>query len=303
VTPDVVILGNLLVDDLVFADGQTRLGQAGGAVLYAALAARVWGARVGCVSVAGSDYPQAMLDRMEACGIDLAGVSRWDRPGVRAWLLYEHGARQLIHRLGCPSHEEVSPSAEQIPVDWRSARAMHLAPMPLAVQRTLLTSLADCGAFVSVDPHHPVTDETLPEWRSVLAHADAFFPGEDELRIPEATTNPQAVLPRLVSGRLRFVALTQGAKGGLLYDARDRRFHSWSARTERLVGPTGAGDAFAAGFVTAHAAGLPVERCLQRAQVTASFALEAWGPDGLVSATPESAADRYREWERREARA
>lgn len=295
-TPDVVVLGNLLVDDLVFADGQTRLGQAGGAVLYAALAAHVWGARVGCVSVAGNDYPQAMLDRLEASGVDLAGVSRWDRPGVRAWLLYEDGARQLIHRLGCPSHDEVSPSPAQIPGEWRSARAMHLAPMPFAVQRALLASLADSGAFVSVDPHRPVTEETLPEWRSVLAQADAFFPGEDELLISEATTNPRAVLPRLVSGRLRFVALTRGAKGGLLYDARDGRFHTWSARSERFVDPTGAGDAFAIGFVVAHLEGLPVERCLRRAHVTASLAVESWGPEGLMAATAASATCRLHEW-------
>ena len=45
-TPDLVLLGNLLVDDVVFADGSTRMGQAGGAMLYAALAASLWGVRV-----------------------------------------------------------------------------------------------------------------------------------------------------------------------------------------------------------------------------------------------------------------
>ena len=35
VTPDLVVLGNLLVDDIVFADGRTRMGEAGGATLYA----------------------------------------------------------------------------------------------------------------------------------------------------------------------------------------------------------------------------------------------------------------------------
>ena len=37
-TLDLVIAGNLLVDDLVFQSGQTRMGEPGGAVLYAALA-------------------------------------------------------------------------------------------------------------------------------------------------------------------------------------------------------------------------------------------------------------------------
>ena len=37
--PSIVLLGNLLVDDLVFPDGTTRMGQAGGALLYDALGA------------------------------------------------------------------------------------------------------------------------------------------------------------------------------------------------------------------------------------------------------------------------
>ena len=34
-TPSLVLLGNLLVDDIVFPDGSTRMGQPGGAKLYA----------------------------------------------------------------------------------------------------------------------------------------------------------------------------------------------------------------------------------------------------------------------------
>lgn len=55
--PTLVLLGNLLVDDIVLADGRTLLGEPGGAVLHAALAASLWDARVGLVSVVGSDYP------------------------------------------------------------------------------------------------------------------------------------------------------------------------------------------------------------------------------------------------------
>lgn len=299
-TPDVVIIGNLLVDDLVFEDGQTRLGQAGGAVLYAALAARIWQPRVGCVSVAGADYPKPMLDRLDARGIDLSAVRRTDGPGVRTWLLYEPAGRQLVHRLGCPSHEEVSPDPADIPASWRSARAVHLGPMPFTAQRSLLESLAGSGAFVSVDPHLPVTGETLPAWRSALSMADAFFPSEDELLI-DPTADPRLVLAQLATGRLRFVALTQGARGGLLYDAHDGSVRSWTARADQIADPTGAGDAFAVGFVAAYLDGLPLDLCLRRGRVTASFALETWGPEGLLAATEASAVSRFREWEADEA--
>ena len=86
--PSIVLLGNLLVDDVVLADGTTRMGQAGGALLYGALGATVWESRPGLVSVLGDDYPARRAEKLRAAR------RRSDRPslgrsGVRTWLLYE----------------------------------------------------------------------------------------------------------------------------------------------------------------------------------------------------------------------
>jgi cytidine kinase len=292
-----VLLGNLLVDDVVFSDGSTRMGEPGGAIMYGALGAAIWGTSVGCVSLVGTDYPLTMLDALEKRGVDLSGVHRLRGPGVRTWLLYEGQVRRLIHRLGCPTHEQVSPGPEHIPPAWRSGPAFHLAPMPFAVQRRVLASLAtDSNGFVSVDPHLPVTAETLDDWRQALAAADAFFPGEDELLLGETGDDLQRVLPRLASGRLRFIVLKQAARGGILYDAYEDRLHRWIGRATKVVDPTGAGDAFAAGFISAHLEGLPVEACLDRAVVSASFAIEAPGATSLLGATRTDADTRVRQW-------
>jgi sugar/nucleoside kinase (ribokinase family) len=297
VIPSIVLLGNLLVDDVVFADGTTRMGQPGGALLYAALGAALWGARPGLVSVLGQDYPTGILEQLQQRGVDLSGVHHLGRSGVRTWLIYEGSVRRLIHRLGCPTHEEVSPGPALIPAVWNAAPAFHLAPMPFEVQRALLVSLrAQAGRFVSIDPHQTVTEETLPEWREALADADAFLPGEDELLLEDAHANPRHALPRLANGRLRFVVFKRGAKGGILYDAHEERFHTWSARVDAVVDQTGAGDAFALGLAVAHLEGLPVATCLQRAVVTASFALEAWGPESLLTATRADADARLHRW-------
>jgi sugar/nucleoside kinase (ribokinase family) len=292
-----VLLGNLLVDDIVFPDGSTRMGQPGGAIMYGALGAAMWGTQVGCVSLVGTDYPVTMLDALEQRRVDLTGVQRLGGPGVRTWLLYEGHLRRLIHRLGCRTHEQVSPGPEHIPPAWQSAPAFHLAPMPFAVQRRVLASLATtANRFVSIDPHLPVTDETLGDWRDALADADAFFPSEDELLLEEIDLHPERVLRRLAAGRLRFIAFKQAARGGLLYDARDDRFHRWSGRATTVSDATGAGDAFAAGFISGHLQGLPVGACLDRGVVSASFAVEAPGAASLLQATRPDAEARLRQW-------
>ena len=50
---------------------------------------------------------------------------------------------------------------------------------------------------------------------------------------------------------------------------------------ERVVDPTGAGDAFAAGLAIALADGLPADDCARFANAVASFAVEGVGMDGL----------------------
>ena len=295
--PSIVLLGNLLVDDVVFSDGTTRMGQPGGSLLYSALGGTLWEARPGLVSVLGDDYPAAVLEKLQQRGADLTGVHPLGRSGVRTWLLYEEQVRRIIHRLRGPTHEDVSPRPAIIPAEWSAARAFHLAPMPFDAQRALLTALrARRSAFVSVDPHRPVTEETLHEWRDALADADVFLPDEDELLLEGAQANPHDALPRLVNGRLRYVVFKRGASGGILYDAHAERFHSWDARAAGVVDPTGAGDAFGIGLVLALLEGLPIESSLQRAVVTASFAIAGWGADELLAATPTDAEARLREW-------
>ena len=235
------------------------MGQPGGAIMYGALGAAIWGTSVGCVSLVGTDYPVTMLDALEERRVDLTGVHRLHGPGVRTWLLYEGQSRRLIHRLGCPTHEQVSPGPEHIPPAWHSAPAFHLAPMPFAVQRRVLASLTGNGEPLRVDRSAPAGHRgDLGDWRNALADADAFFPGEDELLLEGTDVDPRRVLPRVASGRLRFIVFKQGARGGILYDAREDRFHRWRARSTRVVDATGAGDAFAAGFISAHLEGLPI---------------------------------------------
>jgi len=300
--PDLVLLGNLLVDDVVHADGSTRMGAPGGAMLYASLAATLWGATTGCASVQGDDYPAWALAALHERGVRLDGVRRLGRAGLRTWLLHEGPLRRVLHRLGGPSHESVSPSPGDVPAAWRRARAFHLAPMPLATQEALVSAIRDwedpaAPAFVSLDPYVLVTPETLEGWRGLLARVDAFLPSADELHLPGVDEEPERVLGSLAGGRLRYVFAKRGAAGGRLLDLGTGTLHAWPAITPAAtLEPTGAGDAFMAGFVTAWLEGQPVEAALRRAAVTAALAISGEGPEGLLRATRERAERLLEGW-------
>ncbi len=294
--PDIVLLGNLLVDDIVLRDGQTLMGEPGGAVLHAALAASLWGARVGIASVAGTDYPSTALEALACRGVDLAGVRRLDRTGGRAWLLYEPAVRRTVHHLDCPSHADVSPILADLPPSWMDARIFHLAPMPLGRQLDLahgLTPPPGSPRLISLDPFELVRDGTLAAWRDVLTHVDLFFVSEDEWRLGG---DANGIVPSLAGPRLRHVAFKRGADGGTLLDLHEGLTRSWHSRSHEVVDTTGAGDAFAGGFLAGLVTHGDVPRSIEQGIVSASFAIEDWGARGLMAATPELAARRHGGW-------
>ncbi len=296
-TPDLVCLGNLIVDDVVFADGTTRMGEPGGAMLYAALGALPWGLRVAIVAPLGDDYPARTLHALEERGVDLSGLRPLGRPGLRTWLLYEPLARRVVHRLGAASHADASPAPADLADRFPGARAFHLSPTPLACQLPLLRALAARpDTLVSLDPHDPVREDNLAEWREALALADIFFVSREELQLEGVDQRPRETLERCACGRLRWIVLKRGAQGGQLFDRRSRRVTPWEARTEAFVDPTGAGDAFAGGFLAGLLDGAEAEVALRRGVVSASFALEGWGAAGLLGASPEAARQRSARW-------
>lgn len=303
-TPRLVVAGNLILDDIVYQDGSTRLGQAGGAALYAALGASHWGIRVGVASVVGEDYPKRVLGRLEELGLDLGGVRRLPGPGLRIWLLYEGRRRQVVHRLESPGHAAMSPLPADLPRAWR-ADGYHLAPMPLPVQLEWLAALdrrRSRAVRVSLDLFELVREENLVAVRETLHRADVAFLGEDELLLDRALGSPRACLERLANptsaapDRLAHLVLKRGAQGGLAYDRKIGAFRAWSARADSVVDPTGAGDAFAGGMLAGLLHGRPLEQAFEHGVVAASFAMEAPGARGMLEASPQRFADRARDW-------
>ncbi len=294
--PELVVLGNLAVDDIVYPDGQTRMGQPGGAAIYVALGASLWDLGVGLVSRVGSEYPRSMLDALSDRGIDLKGIREISGPGLRTWLLYEGELRRVIHRLDCATHAEASPVATDIPIEW-NPRAIHIAPMPIDLQSTLVAMLAKREDLVlSADPYELLTESSLDSWVRLTSRLDHFFVSEDEIVDGGWREDPDRIASRLASQRLQSLFYKRGSRGGtVVAQTSDARF-DWRGRAESIVDTTGAGDAFAGGTLAGLLAGEPAEIAVRRGVVSASFALAGQGCEALLAATADSAELRLGEW-------
>ena len=134
--PDVVVIGNITIDDVVHPNGVTTMGSPGGNTIHSATAARI-GAYRWPRGPVGADFPAVALGRLNDAGLDTDGLRPIDGPTVRNWVIYEEdGRRSWVYRTSPERSLEVAPRPEDIPVGWlaqhdRSA-VVHVAAMPFA---------------------------------------------------------------------------------------------------------------------------------------------------------------------------
>ncbi|NOG72843.1 adenosine kinase [Roseicella sp. DB1501] len=94
--------------------------------------------------------------------------------------------------------------------------------------------------------------------RLVREEVDILFANESELLALYETTDFEAAA-RLAAGEVGLAALTRSAQGSLVVAGAER--HEIAAVPTRVVDTTGAGDAYAAGFLAGYARDLPLPEC------------------------------------------
>ena len=114
--PEYICVGGIIIDDIVFADGTTRMAIIGGGGAHAATGVRIWGSRPGLCAAVGADLPDTVLKRLER-DFDLQGLQWTDTPQARAWQLFEwDGHRTELPRVANWSWYLANPQPDELPV-------------------------------------------------------------------------------------------------------------------------------------------------------------------------------------------
>ena len=283
-------LGNISIDDLVFEDGSTMWRQPGGNSVYSALGAAVWRERVCVIAPVGPEYPvEAVADR-----IDLSRCRPLERT-LRNWGLYEEdGSRIFTFRTKTKNWFDFSPTLTDL-ADF-SCDFAHLAPLRWELQIALIGSLRRDGAqIISVDPDDRyLADLDRATMTQLLDAIDMFLPSRQDVNALMPGKTPHEALRALrdLAPNLPVIALKCGERGVLMHSAGSKDFVEIPTTAEIVVDATGAGDAFCGGALVGYArTSSPIEAALW-GSVSASFAVAAMGPAGLVAADFDEAQSR-----------
>jgi sugar/nucleoside kinase (ribokinase family) len=274
----------IIVDDVVFPDGRTAMGQLGGGGLYAAVGMRLWARDAGIIAAVGADFDAGLV---AAHGLDASGIFVTGLPTPRAWQLFEEdGTRTQIPRV---AHEEwmtqlvVKLSPQSLPPTLEAA---HFLARGDTVEADLLEELSQRGVRLSGEP---VIDATITEdERNILLRTMHYYtlysPGETETRLILGTQPVPDLLRRFADYGPEIVALRRGASGSVIYEREKERFWHAPAAPATVVDVTGAGNAYCGGFLMGLVEGVDIARAAAYAAVSAAMTIEQVGPPVI---TPE----------------
>src|SRR5579862_3034901 len=302
--PEVIVVGNLTIDDVVHPNGTTSMASLGGNSVYVSAAAAIWGVRVGVVARIGEDFPVAGLNRLRAAGVDTSGLRPISGRTVRNWVIYEDdGRRTWVYRTPPERSLEVAPHPEDLPTSWMrpdGAALVHVAAMPLpAAVRVIDSVRAARVQLVTLDTHEQWSSN-LEALLAAATKVDVFLPSREELVTMLGYDDPERACEELVGRGVPAVVAKCGPDGAYFAASTGARGHVPAARVE-VVDATGAGDSFCGGVIAGLALDDSLAEATYRASATAGAAIGASGSLRLLEGRAPIAVELLEKYRRQDA--
>jgi len=279
--PEYVTISNLIIDDIVLADGRSYMNTLGGAGTHTLIGMRPWSDSLGFVAYCGTDFDPQHRRFLEQMGVDLRGVAlRSGERTPRAWQLFEHDERRIeIFRTNIDDFQRLKPSFEDIPAAYLQARGFHLqwgTPDEL-VQLIAQLRAANPASLLICEPSLAHLAGALEHNLPILTAVNVFSPDREEARALTGSSDIATIFERLLGAGARVVALRLGAAGSLVGTAAGSFYRVPAVPPAALVDVTGAGNAYCGGFLVRIGRNEQIATAAARAAVSASFAIEQLG--------------------------
>jgi sugar/nucleoside kinase (ribokinase family) len=288
-----IVVGSVALDSIHTPFGETADALGGSAVYFSVAGSLLH--RVHVVGVVGDDYPVAELDRLAARGIDWSGVERAKGESFR-WkgkYSYDLQSRETLEtRLGV-----FATFQPKLPPALHAAKFVFLGNIDPELQNNVLDQISS-PTLVVCDTMNYWIQSKKPALMDLLRRVDILMVNDGEARELSGDWNIHRAGRWILAHGPKRVVIKQGEFGALLIEP-GRTFYAPAYPLEEVFDPTGAGDAFAGGFMGYLArAGTADGEHLRRAMIygaaMGSFAVSQFGIKGFDDVTTVDVEKRVR---------
>jgi sugar/nucleoside kinase (ribokinase family) len=288
-----LVVGSVALDTVETPFGRAEDALGGSATFFSAAASLLHPVQL--VGVVGDDYPMDALRFLSERNVDLTGLERAAGESFR-WsgvYSYDLNSRETLEtRLGV-----FADFAPKIPEQFRDAEWVFLGNIDPELQINVLEQVHQ-PRFVACDTMNLWIEIKRSRLVELLGRVDLLMVNDAEARQLSGTHNLSRAARWIMDRGPRYLIIKKGEHGAILFTPHST-FFAPGYPLEEVFDPTGAGDAFAGGFM-AHLAqnGRMEDGDLRRAvvygSVLGSFAVEKFSVERFKDLTADEIEERVR---------
>ncbi len=288
-----LVVGSVALDSIFTPFGETADALGGSAVFFSVAGAILHPVRV--VGVVGSDYPMQELELLAPRGIDWSGVEHAAGESFR-WkgkYSYDLQSRETLEtRLGV-----FAAFQPKLPAHFRTSEFLFLGNIDPELQLGVLDQVPT-AQLVACDTMNYWIQGKRDALMALLRRVDILMVNDSEARELSGDWNIHRAGRWILKHGPKRVVIKQGEYGALLMGG-EQTFFTPAFPLEEVFDPTGAGDAFAGGFMAYLArsgavSDVEFRRAMVYGSVMGSFAVSQFGINGFEGVTRDQVERRAR---------
>lgn len=291
----VLVVGSVAIDTVETPFGKVE-NALGGSATYIALAASYFTAPIRMVAVVGGDFPKKDIDFLEERNVDIDGLQIVNDGKTFRWggrYHYDLNTRDTLY-TDLNVFEKFDPV---IPSSYKKSSYVCLGNIDPVLQRKVLSRL-EKPRLVIGDTMNYWIEHKRSDLLETLKVMDVIVMNDSEVRLLTRETNLVKAAREIIKMGPARVIIKKGEHGAQLI-SNETIFSAPAYPLEDIQDPTGAGDAFAGGFIgwlskTDDVSIENLKRAVIYGSTLASFCVEKFSVDGLRDLSPLKIQDRFR---------
>ncbi len=279
---DLVTVGQLTLDDIVFLNDNVKRKVIGGGALYSAVGARLWNAKAGINSITGDIYSKEVIDGISEYEIDVDGIKIIDGHGIELWILHESNkAKQQVPKLCSKQYTELDPLRGKLPNKYKEVKAFHIAPQSVEGQKAVLNDIDSNldNPIITLDLQ---ADKfiNISEYKKDFPFdkLTVFMPSREEIQMIWKESDMKNWLRNTAPSEIPYIVIKMGEDGSLVFNRKkDSIYKIPIYPTANIEDTTGAGDSFCGGLLAGLEKNNNIVDAAIMGTVSASFVVEHLG--------------------------
>ncbi|MEP6512387.1 MAG: PfkB family carbohydrate kinase [Parafilimonas sp.] len=284
-----VIVGTMAFDAI-----ETPFGKSekiiGGTATYASYAASNFVSPVYLVSIVGSDFPQQEMQNLRSRNIILDGVEVVADKKSFFWSGRYHMDMNTRDTLVTELNvlEDFNPV---LPESYRNAEFVMLGNLTPKVQKKVIDQMEKRPRLIIMDTMNFWMETALDDLLELLTMVDVLLVNDGEARQLSGEYSMVKAARKILAMGPQYLIIKKGEHGSLLFND-SNVFFAPALPLEDVFDPTGAGDAFAGGFIghlakTRDASFENMKTGIIVGSAMASFCVEKFGTERLKEITKQ----------------